>query len=441
MPTSGHEAYEFAGFVLDASERRLSKGDAIVPLAPKAHDLLVALVRNAGHLVTKQELLDRVWPDAAVEEGILAVHVSGLRKALGAERGCIETVARSGYRFTEAVARLDAGHARFSMRWPIGVLPAHPEVHELVGRGRSHLLAASMFDVPKAVAAFRSAIDIDPTYAAAHAGLALACCAQGELRLVAPPQAYAEARASALRALAMEDASADAQVALATVLFLSDWNWTGTQRSLERALAIDPDHADACLLYGRLLEALGRLEEGLAAKQRALERNPFSALVHIQIALSYWNLRRYDDVIAWSNKALALDPRHLLAREFIASAYWKQGDFDRQMAVSLEHAATFGVPKDVLESLGRIYADGGRTAILQYSIRQASERGGPALQLAVLHGEAGDLDEAFRHLDAAIGQRDPSLVHLAVAPQWDSLRGDPRFATRLGRMGLPTVSC
>ncbi|MBA2555828.1 MAG: tetratricopeptide repeat protein [Chloroflexi bacterium] len=143
-------------------------------------------------------------------------------------------------------------------------------------------------------------------------------------------EAYSEARVAALRALALDDACADAKVALGTVMFLSDWNWTGARRSLERALALDPDHTEAYLLYGRLLEALGELDRGLAAKQKALERDPLSALVHIQIALSYWNQRRYDDVIEWAGRALDLDPGHLLAREHIVAAYWKKGDFDRR---------------------------------------------------------------------------------------------------------------
>ena len=105
-----------------------------------------------------------------------------------------------------------------------------PEVYELLGRGRAHLLAASMFEVPKAVAAFRAAIDLDPTYAAAHAGLALACCAQAELRVAPLADSYAEARASALRALAMNDTCADAQVALGAVLYLSEWNWIGAAK-------------------------------------------------------------------------------------------------------------------------------------------------------------------------------------------------------------------
>jgi DNA-binding winged helix-turn-helix (wHTH) protein/Tfp pilus assembly protein PilF len=435
---SGRETYAFAGFVLDVFERRLLEGDRAVPLTPKAYELLVALVRRAGHLASKEDLLAEVWPDATVEEGILAVHVSGLRKALGdSDRRLIETVARSGYRFTGGVSRTAPAAAQLSMRWPIGVLPAQPEVHELVGVGRAHLLTVSRSAIPQAVEAFRSALAIDPSYAPAHAGLALACCAQAELRLAPPAEAYAAARAAALRALAMQDGCADALVALGTVLFLSDWNWVGAERSLERALAIDPGHVDGYLLYGRLLDTLGRLDAGLAAKMKALERNPHSPLVHMQVALSLWNQRRYDEMIQWANKALALDPQHLLAREFIASAYWKMGDFDRQMTVSLEHAASAGVPTAALDEFRRIYAEGGRPAILRHAIAQATAGGGPPLQLAVLHAEIGHLDDAFAGLDAAIGQRDPCVVDLAVAPQWDTLRGDPRFAVRLARIGLP----
>jgi DNA-binding winged helix-turn-helix (wHTH) protein/cytochrome c-type biogenesis protein CcmH/NrfG len=436
---TAREIYEFAGFTLDVGERRLVHGDRIVGLAPKAHDLLVALVRHAGRLVTKQELLDLVWPDAHVEEGILSVHVSSLRRELddrASNHQVIETVARTGYRFIAGVRRRAAHQDAYSMRWPVGVLAAQPAVYELVGRGRAHLLTSSMPEIPKAVEAFRSAIALDPNYAAAHAGLARACCAQAELRVVPHADAYREARAAALRALAMDDDCADAQVALGEVMFLSEWNWTGAQRSLERALELDPNHTEAYLLYGRLLDALGEFDRGLASKQKALERAPASALVHLQIALSFWNQRRYDQVLAWSSRVLELDPGHLLARECLASAYWKQGDFDRHMTESLRHAEAYGVPASVLDELRQVYAAGGRRAVLRHAIAHAGPSPNP-VQMAVLHGELGGVDEAFHHLDIAIDGRDPSLVHLAVAPQWDSLREDPRFAARLTRMGLP----
>ena len=556
------ELFEFGEFTLDASERRLSKQGEAVPLEPKAHDVLLALLRRAGRLVTKRELLDEVWPESFVEEGILAVHVSALRKALD-DRRFIETVPRSGYRFAGVVTKLGPE------RWSIAVLPAvpftsevlsvrdratglaladhlidrlgrtrqiivrptravraylnvgddpavigrslrvdavidshffrtadrvrvsvdlirssdgsrlwsrefnepatdmviiadavaksvaahlgsspsmqstpwsaaHPEVYELFGRGRAHLLAYSVFELPKAMEAFRAAIEVDATYAAAHAGLALACCAQAWMRLRPPEEAYGEARSAALRALAMDDACADAQVALGAVLYFSEWNWAGAERSLKRALQLNPNHTEAYLLYGQLLETLGQVEEGLRMKRKALERDPFSPLVHLQISLGYWNQRRYDDAIEWANKALQLDPSHPHAREHLAGAYWKKGDFDRQMDENIKHAELHGAPAEALEHLKKTYAAGGRAGVSRLLLERAAShpQSFPALQLALIYGETGGLDRAFEQLNRALEGHDPSLVHLAVAPQWDSLRGDPRFNRCLQRMQL-----
>ncbi|SPF43999.1 putative Transcriptional regulator domain-containing protein [Candidatus Sulfopaludibacter sp. SbA4] len=568
---AGRDIFEFAEFMLDPQERRLTRGGEPVALEPKAYDVLAGLVRNAGRLVTKQELLELVWPGAFVEEGILAVHVSSLRKALSdgdRKRRYIETVSRSGYRFVSEVTRRTVERPSLAVlpsvpvsteifsardrsiglaladavidrlgRFPeivvrptravhtymhaaedpaavgrslhvdavidshmlrtvqgvrvsaqmlvsedgermwsgefdeaatdfsaiadavagsvarhLGLSPAYdsgaartrgrPELYELFGRGRSHLLAASLYEVPKAVAAFRAAIELEPGYAAAHAGLALACCAQAEFRVAPPAEAYHEAKAAALRALAMDDACADAQVALGAVLFLSEWDWVGAEMSLRRATEINPNHTEAYLLYGRLLEALGRLEAGLAMKLRALERDPFSPLVHLQIAMSYFLQRRYDDSIEWANKTLELDPRHLLAREQLAGAYWKKGDYDRHMAETILHAESYGVPGEALEPLKRAYATGGRAGVVKFVLQSASpqESGARAVMLAVYSGEAGDLDAAFRHLDCAISSHDPALVNLAVGPQWDCLRGDPRYRQCLARMRLPNFS-
>jgi DNA-binding winged helix-turn-helix (wHTH) protein/Tfp pilus assembly protein PilF len=442
---SGHgEVYAFGDFRLDAAERQLSRDGRVLPLSPKAHDLLLALVRRAGHLVTKQELLDSVWPDAAVEEGIVAVHVSSLRAALGdraPHRRYIETVSRSGYRFIAPVATAQTAVPAAIGR-PGAESPAHPDVHELVGVGRAHLLTASRPEIAKAVAAFRAALALDANYAPAHAGLALAACAQGELRIVPHAEAYEEARGAALRALAMDPSSADAQVALGAVLFLHDWNWTGAARSLERAIELNPAHTDGWLLYGRLLETRGDLAGGLAAKQRALEQAPSSSLVHLQIALSFWNQRRYHDMILWANRALTLDPNHLLAREYIVGAYWKLGDFDRQMDEGLKHARSFGVPEETLAALAAAYRAGGRLAVLRMTIESTSKapRGVASTQLALLYGETGQMDEAFANLNDAIEHRDPCLVHLAVSPQWDVLRQDARFDACLARLGLPTLT-
>jgi DNA-binding winged helix-turn-helix (wHTH) protein len=444
---SRRELFEFGDFTLDVPERRLLRGSVPVHLPPKTHDVLVALVRDAGRLVTKDDLLARVWPETFVEEGILTVHVATLRRALGDSSRApafVETVARSGYRFIASVTRSTMAEP---VARPRGV--ARPlEAYELVGRGRAHLMTASYFEVRHAVDAFRAAIELDPTYAAAHAGLALARCAQAQMRAAAPQQAYAEAKAAALRALAFDAECADAQVALGKVLFLSEWDWTGADRSFARALAISTNYSEAYLHYGSLLEALGQLQQGLQLKLQALERDPFSPLVHVQIATSYWNQRRYDDAIVWATKALALDPRHLLAREFLAGAYWQKNDVEPFLRENITQAESFGCTDDQLTALKRgcdeircAFAAGGRRAVTRYMLEHTPRQQPAAtIRFAVLHAELGELDAAFDHLDRALEERDPAVVHLAVAPQWDALRQDLRFSERLARMGLRAAS-
>src|SRR5262252_9269139 len=334
------ETFHFDKFTLDVRERRLLRGGDVVRLSPKAYDVLVALVRQRGSLVTKDDLLKRLWPGAFVEEGSLNVHVSALRKALGEDArrpAYIETVARSGYRFIAAV-RCDPDGEKSSAP---SALARPVELYELVGRGRSHLLSGSYFELPAAVDAFRSAIEIDPTYAPAHAGLARARCVQAAFRAVPHQEAFAEAKASALRALAMDSASADAQVALGTVLFLSEWDWTAAERSLQRALEINPDHTEALLQYGSLQEALGRLDDGLRCKQQALARDPRSPGVLVQIAVSYWHQRKYDDTLVWAQRALDVNPKHAQACQFINYVYLKIGDINRFAAWTVSVAVEF----------------------------------------------------------------------------------------------------
>jgi DNA-binding winged helix-turn-helix (wHTH) protein len=449
---TGSEVFHFDEFTLDVRERRLLHGTEAVRLSPKAYDVLVALVRQRGRLVTKDELLKCIWPESFVEEGSLNVCVSALRKALGEDArrpAYIETVARSGYRFIAEV-RCDPAGAKSSAP---SAMTRPVELYELVGRGRSHLLSGSFFELPAAVDAFRSAIEVDPTYAPAHAGLARARCAQAAFRVMPHQEAFTEAKASALRALAMDSASADAQVALGTVLFLGEWDWAAAERSLQRALEINPDHTEALLQYGSLQEALGRLDDGLRSKQQALARDPRSPGVLVQIAISYWHQRKYDDTLVWARRALEVDPKHVQACQFINHVYLKIGDINRFAAWTVSQAIEWGLPKErvavmkqVTADARQVYATAGLAGVNRFWVDQITN---PQLDFdvllkmayfrAILYGAAGRLDEAFDHLDQAIAYRDPALVYLAVGPDWDSLRSDPRFAERLRSLALPSI--
>jgi DNA-binding winged helix-turn-helix (wHTH) protein/Tfp pilus assembly protein PilF len=443
---TGSSAYRFGPFTLDIDERRLSAGGDTVRLSPKAFDLLATLVQHRARLLTKHELLARVWPDVFVDEGILTVHVAALRKALNDDTrrpSYIETVPGTGYRFVAALERDVVDECSPSLDPPRSV-----ELYELVGRGRLHLLSASHAQLPLAVDAFRAAVARDPTYAPAHAGLARARCTKAVLRAAPHRDAFADAKASALRALALDRSSADAHVALGTLQFLAEWDWSEAERSLQRALHVNPDHTEALLQYGSLHDALGRLDEGLQLKQRGLTRDPRSPLVIVHIALSYSHQRRYEEALAWARRALEIDASHLLASVFVAFIYWTIGDIDGFVAENIRAAIARHVPEEELASLKQaharmrqMYVAKGFAGWSQFMANQISNRNpdelsSTASRRAVLYAAAGRLDQAFACLDEAIGTRDPAIVYLGVAPQWDALRADRRFADRLHAISL-----
>jgi tetratricopeptide (TPR) repeat protein len=198
-----------------------------------------------------------------------------------------------------------------------------------------------------------------------------------------------------------------------------EWDWIAAERSYQRALAINPNHAEAYLYYGDLMEALGDLERGFQLKLQGLECDSTSVLAHMLIAVSSWNQRRYDDVIVWANKTLDRDPHHPAAREFLAGAYWKMGDLERSDEI-MQRAIEFARER---------LSDG--TAQREVSFGE--------FHLALQCAEVGDLDGAFEHLQRMLDAHDPALIHLAVGPHWDSLRADPRFNQCLARMNLRPV--
>ena len=170
------------------------------------------------------------------------------------------------------------------------------------------------------------------------------------------------------------------------------------------------------------------------------------------------NQRRYDDVIVWVSKALDRDPRHLFAHELLVGAYWKQGDFKRQIEQDVKRAEARGLSEQACAALRAMCADilhayeheglaAAHRCCLTHAERAgeliydgASRQRGNAIQSDLVRAaEAGDLDNAFELLHRAVDVRDPVLVHLAVAPQWDSLRADPRFNECLARMKLRPV--
>jgi serine/threonine protein kinase len=445
LPFSGSTRAEMMDHILRAAPEPMMRLNPDLPSELERITLKCLDKRTDNRYQSARELLTDLWPLKRQLDANAARAMPDVR---------LDLLRRSGsHPDAAAVKPAVADNASITDG------PRASEASELVARGWAHLRSGSFFELSDALSVFQAATAIDPTSAAAHAGLALVRVAQGIVRDVPLVEAFGEAKAAALRALALDHESADAQVALGQVMFFAEWDWIAAERSFQRALAINPNHAEAYLHYGGLVEALGDLDRGFRLKLQGLECDPTSALGHVLIAVSFWNQRRYDDVIVWVNKALDRDPRHLFARELLTGAYWMTGQFERALAEDLKRAElrapdeeTLAVIKQMIAEAVHSYRRGGlveaNRAIVEYKMRAAellsdgtarAERGNAGSGLVVHYALAGNLDAAFEHLHRLIDVRDPALVHLAVAPGLDSLRADPRFNECLARMKLRPV--
>ncbi len=426
LPFSGATREEMIEAILHATPESITKLNVQIPSELEQITFKCLEKRAEDRYQSARELLTDLWP---------------LKRQLDATRPMLNS---ARFQFLERPVKIDESQGS--------------EASELVARGWAHLRSGSFFELSDAICAFQAATEAAPTFAAAHAGLALTKVAQATVHDVPHLEALAEARTAALRSVALDDKSADAQVALGQVMFFSEWDWTAAERSFQRALAINPNHAEGYLYYGGLMEALGELPRGFELKLQGLECDSTSALAHVLIAVSFWNQRRYDDVIVWVSKALDRDPRHLFARELLVGAYWKKGDFKRQIVEDLKRAEARGLSEEASAALQEMCAEilhafdheglaAAHSCILKHMERagklvfagESRERGNAIQGDLARAAGAGDLDKAFELLHRAVDVRDPVLVHLAVAPQWDSLRADPRFNECLARMKLRPV--
>ena len=221
MRAAEEQVFQFGEFTLAPNERLLLCGAEPVPLSPKALDVLVALVRRSGRLVTKDELLREVWPGTFVEEVNLTVHVSALRKALDRGRSgvaMIQTVPTHGYRF---VAPVMAANGPLVLRDPkVSILERtsrelgrqlteNADAYRAYLQGRYEWNQRSEESLKRGIDYFLSAVEIDPQFAAAYSGLADCYAALGYLSYTSPAEAFPSARQHAAKALQLDASLAE----------------------------------------------------------------------------------------------------------------------------------------------------------------------------------------------------------------------------------------
>jgi serine/threonine-protein kinase len=290
----------------------------------------------------------------------------------------------------------------------------------------------------KSIELFQAAIARDPGYAPAYAGLADAYSFLG--RDEAPTNEYMpKARASAERALAMDDQLAEAHASLAMMSNVYDWNFPEADRQFRRALDLDPGYATGHLFYGVYLTAQGDFKEAQSQLDQAAQIDPLSPI--IALCRGYPGAFQGDTQagISAAKEALNISPGFPAALEDLMMFLERDGRRDEamQLAVALLHSRNENELAERVETTGR---RSGYTAALRVWFEGEEDRARreyvSALRIAILAIRVGEIDKAFYWVNEAVDDRNAGLVYLKIDPKYAPLRSDPRFAQVIRRVGL-----
>ncbi len=320
---------------------------------------------------------------------------------------------------------------------------ADPEAYRLYLRGRYLSNERTEAALGKAIEYFQDAIARDPRYALAYSGLAdvHGTMATSYNKRVAPREAYARARAAALKAVGIDAELSEAHASLGQIFVQFDWDWAGAEREFGRALELNPANGVALHWRSHCFLALGRFDESARDAVRALDTDPASALLNIHLGEHYHLARQYDLAIEQYRKALELNPNHPNARPLLALVYEAKGMYPQAIA-ELEKAEPFWAGTSrVRGPLGRVYGLAGRRADAQGVLQELlGDRAGAkyiaADDIAAVYIGLGETDRAFAWLQQACEERATALLNVKVEPAFDGLRGDKRFANLLRCVGL-----
>jgi TolB-like protein/Tfp pilus assembly protein PilF len=318
--------------------------------------------------------------------------------------------------------------------------PINSEAYEDYLKG-SYLLSTES-DVRKSMAYFQQAIQHDPNYGLAYAGLAESYIALGQpWGGMTPKEALPRAKAAATKALAIDDSLGEAHAALAHVIELHDWDWQDAEKEFRRALELSTNDAMAHLWYGEYLQVMGRNEESLVQVRQAIQLDPLNTHLAGNIGFNFYTARQYDEGIRAFQKALELEPDMIDAHLGLGWIYGEK-KMSREAIVELEKTTNLWNRNDVsVASLGKVLGYSGRKQEARKLLEELEERSkhryvSPYL-IALVQIGLGERDQAIASLEQGYTNRDQWMMYLKVDPRLDDLHSDPRFQDLVRRVGLP----
>ncbi len=306
------------------------------------------------------------------------------------------------------------------------------EAYELYLKGRFFWNKRTGNDLKTAANYFQRAIDADPSYANAYAGLAQSYVLIPLFGAGMPRDFFPKASAAARRAIELDETSAEGHAALGNLYCMNDFNPPASEKEFQRAIALDPNYATAHHWFSNsLLVTMGRFDEAIKEGKRAVELDPLSLIINADLGSTLMLSRRYDDAIAQLRATLALDPNFAYAHWNLGEALYLKGDSTGAIA-EYEKAASLDNDPEIQALLARAYAETGKKEQAREILRKLSETAQHEFVrgylFALIYIGLGDKTTAIQYLERCSQERENiDLNWIKVDPLLDPLRGDPQF--------------
>ncbi len=320
--------------------------------------------------------------------------------------------------------------------------PLNLEAWRLYQQGRSEWYKRSPEALRAAIGYFEKSIEADPDFALAHAGLADAFALLGDNGVVEvpPAEAFRKAKQEALRALSLDDNLAEAHASLGH-LQIHEFQWEQAERSLRRAVELNPSSPITQMDLGLYCSAVGKNEETVERLQNAMLLDPLSIYTTSTAAAVYLRMGRSDSAIAILNRMLRIEPSSPRLHYVLGWAY--SADRPEEAVKEFQFARGMQNDADVRVSLAQAYAHAGRreealSLVDSLTGNRTREFVDPA-RVAVVYAVLGRKDDALTWLETALREESAAIIFIKTDPWFADLRSEPRFAAMLKQMGFPPV--
>jgi serine/threonine-protein kinase len=314
------------------------------------------------------------------------------------------------------------------------------EAYHLYLRGRHFWARRTAAALRDSIRSFEQAIERDPGYALAWAGIADSYNLLGFYSILAPEEAFPKAKEAASRALEIDDNLAEGHLSLAFAGVLYDWDWQGAGKAFERTFELNPGYATAHHWFAEYLAFQGRHEEAIEQAHTALALDPLSLIINVLMGWVLFYARRWDEAIVKLNQTLELDPDFAPAEFWLGLAYEQQGRYDEAIAAFERAIESSGRSPMMLAALGRVFADQGRSdrarELLAELEQTAKQTFVPCYYIAAIHSGSEERELTLEWLEKACEQRESWMAFLNIDPIWDRFRNEPRFQALVRKVGL-----